>query len=89
MSPCRMETLKLKSLPGLAKVLGVTLCLVGVMTIAFYKGPFLVSPNHHQLGHGNSSAGPQQTHSTGTWIKGSFLLITSNAAWSLWMVLQV
>ncbi|MQL89826.1 hypothetical protein Taro_022388 [Colocasia esculenta] len=83
-----MEMINLKSLSSLAKILGITFCLAGVVTIAFYKGPSLTSPNHHQLGHGNGYAQHPQTHSTETWIKGCFFLIISNAAWSLWLVLQ-
>ncbi|MQL89803.1 hypothetical protein Taro_022387 [Colocasia esculenta] len=83
-----METINLKSLSSLAKIFGITLCLAGVVTIAFYQGPSLTSPNHHQLGHGNGSARHPRTHSTGTWIKGCFLLIISHASWSLWLVLQ-
>ncbi|MQM11036.1 hypothetical protein Taro_043940 [Colocasia esculenta] len=84
-----MERIKLKSLSGLAKILGITLCLAGVVTIAFYEGPSLASPNHLQLGHGvNGSAQHPQTHSTRTWIKGCFLLMISSAAWALWLIMQ-
>ncbi|MQL93086.1 hypothetical protein Taro_025728 [Colocasia esculenta] len=86
----RTERIKLRSLSGLAKILGITLCLAGIVTIAFYEGPSLASPSHLQLGHGvNGSAQHPHAHSTGTWIKGCFLLMISSAAWALWLVMQV
>nr|CAB3463597.1 unnamed protein product [Digitaria exilis] len=43
----RMEAMKLKSSPGMAKAAGITLCLAGVMVIALYAGPSLRPLNRH------------------------------------------
>ena len=86
----RMETVKLRRISGMAKVIGVALCFTGIMTIAFYTGPHLNPLNHHHLfSHKSSSQDPTPTNSKATWIKGIFFMITSNATWSLWLVLQV
>ncbi|KAJ3682479.1 hypothetical protein LUZ60_015052 [Juncus effusus] len=83
----RMETLIIKRIHGMAKVAGVVLCLAGVIVLAFYVGPAIHPLNHHRLFHqsGNSAG---QVHSKGTWIKGTFLLIFAQTAWSFWLVVQ-
>ncbi|KAL6864811.1 hypothetical protein ACP4OV_015962 [Aristida adscensionis] len=83
----RMEAVKLRSSSGIAKLTGVALCLAGVLAIAFYAGPSLSPVNHHRAfaaaSHASGSA-PRRV----TWIKGTFLMVFSNMAWSLWIVLQ-
>ncbi|KAJ3682480.1 hypothetical protein LUZ60_015053 [Juncus effusus] len=83
----RMETLKLRRIHGMAKAIGVMLCLAGVVVIALYVGPAIHPFNHNSLFHqsGNSDG---QVHSKATWIKGTFLLLFANTAWSLWLVMQ-
>ncbi|KAK7247533.1 hypothetical protein RIF29_42417 [Crotalaria pallida] len=82
----RIETLKVKTGPGIAKLIGVVACLGGVVILAFYKGPQWKI--HHQLiGYHKS----QQNHapsSSGSWIKGCFLQLLSIFFWGLWIVLQ-
>ncbi|KAG6531726.1 hypothetical protein ZIOFF_005546 [Zingiber officinale] len=85
-----IESLKLKSLPGIGKATGITLCFAGVMTIALYKGPH-ISPLYHLHGHrdhNQSSADHASAPSMATWIKGSLFVIISNLTWSMWLVLQ-
>ncbi|KAK8948630.1 WAT1-related protein [Platanthera zijinensis] len=84
----RMETLSVKSLAGISKIIGLGICSAGVLTIAFYTGPQL-SPliNYHPFGHKNNATS-SSLHSKGEWIKGTFLMIIANSAWSFWMVLQ-
>ncbi|KAJ3682486.1 hypothetical protein LUZ60_015059 [Juncus effusus] len=83
----RMENLKIRRLHGMAKAAGVVLCLAGVVAIAFYVGPAIHPMNQHHLFRqsGNSTG---QVHSKGTWIKGTFLLLFANTAFSLWLVMQ-
>lgn len=84
--------MEFRSRSGVAKLLGITLCLAGVMAIAFYTGTYLPSPIHrHLLRHGSSGSFAEVGggHSRGEWIKGTFLMILSCGAWSLWLVLQV
>lgn len=85
----RMETVMLRSFAGIAKVVGVALCLSGIVTIAFYTGPHLNPLNHHHLFSPQTSLHNQVPHHSKTsWIKGTFFMITSNTSWSLWLVLQ-
>ncbi|KAF3507851.1 hypothetical protein F2Q69_00004818 [Brassica cretica] len=82
-----METLTVKSIQGTAKLLGITVCMGGVITLALYKGPLLKLPlclhlHHHQNIPGHVSGGST------SWLKGCVLMVTSNILWGLWLVLQ-
>ncbi|KAJ0969627.1 hypothetical protein J5N97_022504 [Dioscorea zingiberensis] len=85
----KMETLNPRRLPGILKLFGVTLCLVGVLVIAFYKGPQLISLNSvHPIIHGSVANHHMISNSKKTWIKGTFLMVLSAVAWSSWIVSQ-
>ncbi|KAJ0969618.1 hypothetical protein J5N97_022495 [Dioscorea zingiberensis] len=85
----KMETLNPRRLPGILKLFGVTLCLVGVLVIAFYKGPQLISLNSvHPVIHGSVANHHMISNSKKTWIKGTFLMVLSAVAWSSWIVSQ-
>ncbi|KAK2391093.1 WAT1-related protein [Trifolium repens] len=84
----RVESLKIKTRAGIAKLIGIVACLAGASTLAFYKGPHLklLSHHHHILGYHKQH---DQSHiPSGTWIKGCFLMLLSNTFWGLWLVLQ-
>ncbi|MQM11041.1 hypothetical protein Taro_043937 [Colocasia esculenta] len=55
-----MKKIKLKSLSGIVKTLGITLFLPDVMTITFYEGLSLTLSNHLQLGHGLKGSAQHQ-----------------------------
>ncbi|XP_021713947.1 WAT1-related protein At5g64700-like [Chenopodium quinoa] len=87
----RLEVWKIKTAPGIAKLIGVVICLGGAMTLALYKGPSIKLFSHPHLlaGHPAANQPPQtQTHSGPTWIKGVFILLTGNTFWALWLVMQ-
>nr|XP_029118095.1 WAT1-related protein At5g64700-like [Elaeis guineensis] len=85
----RMEVINLRRLRGIAKVSGVVLCLAGILTMAFYKGPHLKSFNHHHLlGQGHSHSDQARSHSHIKWVLGTFLMTIAASTRSLWMVLQ-
>ncbi|XP_008781417.3 WAT1-related protein At5g64700-like [Phoenix dactylifera] len=84
----RMETIKLKSISGIAKIFGVALCLAGVLVIAFYEGPSLKSLNHLQLSLLGTNAIDNDTNSKQKWVLGTFLMVVFTTSWSLWIVLQ-
>ncbi|GAV83105.1 EamA domain-containing protein, partial [Cephalotus follicularis] len=84
-----MEALKVRTTPGIAKLIGVLVCMAGATTLAFYRGPhwkFLC--RHHLFGHHNSQELQSHVSSSKQWIKGSFLMLLSNTFWGLWLVLQ-
>ncbi|KAJ9173821.1 hypothetical protein P3X46_016920 [Hevea brasiliensis] len=69
----RMEKVKIRSARGWAKVLGTTICIGGSLIFTFWKGGFLYK-NHVIVME--------------SWIKGSALILTSNIAWSGWLILR-
>ncbi|XP_073106862.1 WAT1-related protein At5g64700-like [Elaeis guineensis] len=85
----RIEIVKLKSLSGIAKVIGVSICIAGIMFVAFYKGPQLKSFSHeHPIILVPSNNNISDTKSRNIWMKGTFLVAGAAIAWSLYMVLQ-
>ncbi|XP_010444414.1 PREDICTED: WAT1-related protein At5g64700-like [Camelina sativa] len=84
-----MERLKVKSIQGTAKLVGITVCMGGVITLALYKGPLLKLPLCHHLSHGQEHHEPGHVSGGSTsWLKGCILMIASNVFWGLWLVLQ-
>ncbi|PAN16808.1 hypothetical protein PAHAL_3G088000 [Panicum hallii] len=87
----KMEVVKLRSSSGIAKLAGVSLCLAGVFAIAFYAGPALSPVNHHRAfaaSHHAPASTSSAPSSRMTWVKGTFLMVLANMAFSLWIVLQ-
>lgn len=87
---CRMEKVKIRTRLGMVKIVGLIVCMGGVATLAFYKGPQIwplhnsnTHYSHHHQHHSSSSANPK------TWYLGSLLLFFSIITWSIWLVLQV
>ncbi|OMO51068.1 Drug/metabolite transporter [Corchorus olitorius] len=82
----RMESISLRQLPGIAKVLGSVISLSGAMVFAFVKGPPM---NWWNPGTENQTADSlMKSYSISKWIKGSLIMISANTTWSLWLVLQ-
>ncbi|KAL8525152.1 hypothetical protein ACS0TY_014681 [Phlomoides rotata] len=80
----RLEIVNVRSLRGMAKILGVMVSLGGVMTITLYKGPALKNIGH-AIVHmkGSTAAGVQDN-----WLKGSILTVVSCITWSMWYIMQ-
>ncbi|XP_042418105.1 WAT1-related protein At5g64700-like isoform X2 [Zingiber officinale] len=83
----RREIFRTKRLSGISKVLGITLCLIGVLIVALYKGPHW-SLHHHLFGHNQRHRSQEPVLPDKRWIEGTLLMITSAMATSLWLVLQ-
>ncbi|KAK9097221.1 hypothetical protein Sjap_022718 [Stephania japonica] len=82
----RMETLKPKTVKGMAKIVGLGLSLGGAIVLAFYKGPHLKPIMHrHLLGRRSSSTATSEGR---TWITGAFINLAANVVWGLWIVMQ-
>jgi len=86
----RMESISIKHLHGIAKVLGSVICVSGVLVFAFVKGPpvnfmnWYPSNDHKQVQDSSKTCCSREE-----WIKGSLIMISANTLWSLWLVLQV
>ncbi|TKY73871.1 WAT1-related protein [Spatholobus suberectus] len=83
----RIESLKIKTTSGIAKMIGIVACLAGAATLAFYKGPPLKLLSHYHLLDYHKSL-QHQGPPSGAWIKGCFIMLLSNMCFGLWLVLQ-
>lgn len=80
-----MEKVNIRTKCGVTKIASVLVCLVGVATLAFYKGPQL------RIGHYYNDKSPDhEDHfsSSKRWVLGSLVLFISVIIWSLWLVIQ-
>lgn len=85
----RMESISLRQLAGIAKVLGSVISLSGAMVFAFFKGPPMKFMNWYPETQKKIADSVIKSNSNaGDWIKGSLIMISANTAWSLWLVLQ-
>ncbi|CAI0555093.1 unnamed protein product [Linum tenue] len=80
----RVETLKVGSTPGKAKLVGLMTCMGGVASLAFYQGPHFKLFCLFKHSYGQS----QYLESHNTWIKGCFLMLTCSFTWGYWLVFQ-
>ncbi|RDX69325.1 WAT1-related protein [Mucuna pruriens] len=84
----RIESLKIRTTYGVAKLIGTVACLGGAAILAFYKGPPLKLLSHYHLLDYHRSPQHQGHAPSASWIKGCFLVLLSNACFGLWLVLQ-
>ncbi|XP_004502894.1 WAT1-related protein At5g64700-like [Cicer arietinum] len=85
----RVEKINIRTKSGSTKIGSVLLCMAGVATLAFYKGP-QIRIVHHLLFryHHNIQQHEDQFSSGQKWILGSILLFLATIMWSLWIVIQ-
>lgn len=86
----KMETVRLGTASGQAKVLGTVVCVGGSMIMPFYKGPLLkvwASPMHWRYAEHATDATVPPSGSAA--IVGDVLIILSCVAWAVWFILQV
>lgn len=87
----RMEKVNIRTKSGITKIVSVLLCLAGVVTLAFYKGPQLRTAHHILSGYHNHDVSPhhEDHFSSGKrWILGSSLLFLGVIIWSFWLIIQ-
>ncbi|XP_027336877.1 WAT1-related protein At5g64700-like [Abrus precatorius] len=86
----RMERVNIRTISGITKIGSVLLCMVGVATLAFYKGPQLGTVHHRLSGSHNHNSQQHEDHfsSRTRWILGSFLLFLAMIMWSFWLIIQ-
>lgn len=89
-----MEGISVGKWHGRAKVVGSVMGLSGALVYAFVKGPPVNLINWSSSGHArqsllSGSTGIGDHSSSREWIKGSLIMLSANALWSLWLILQV
>ncbi|OMP01021.1 Drug/metabolite transporter [Corchorus olitorius] len=81
---CRLETVKIKEVRGLAKVIGTLVTLSGALLMTLYKGPVIDLIWSRKASHSGSSGDSSDKH----WIPGTLLILVGCVAWSCFYVLQ-
>ena len=83
----RLETVNLRKIHSVAKVVGTAVTVSGAMVMTLYKGPALQfikgqAATHHESG---SSTQPSEQN----WVLGTVELIASCGGWASFFILQV
>ncbi|XP_043690623.1 WAT1-related protein At1g43650-like [Telopea speciosissima] len=86
----RLEKVRIETAKGRAKICGTLICTGGAMIFIFWKGgyhfkSFTRSP---LIDITRGSVHGSTRHHKEDWVKGSLLILTSNIAWSAWLILQ-
>lgn len=86
----RVESISVKQIHGIAKILGSVLCLSGTIIFGLVKGPPISFTKSHPSNPQNSNSDSimAAAHSKGDEIKGLVFLLSGTTALSLWLVLQ-
>ncbi|KAL5551194.1 hypothetical protein UlMin_001370 [Ulmus minor] len=86
----QMERVKIRSLRGQAKVVGTLMCIGGSLMFTFWKGGWLLKGITEKplININNDSTNHVNGYHKDNWIKGSVLILTSQIAWSSWLILQ-
>ncbi|KAF3340496.1 WAT1-related protein [Carex littledalei] len=89
--PFRMETVRIKTVSGQAKVWGTVLCVGGSMLMTFYKGSLikLWGPHiHWRYASTSAAATSASTGGSHHMVLGAVLVIASCFAWAIWFIIQ-
>ncbi|XP_030529095.1 WAT1-related protein At1g43650 [Rhodamnia argentea] len=86
----RMEGISVGQWHGRAKVVGSVMGVSGALVYAFVKGPpvNLLNWSSPALPPTGSTGIADHHSSSREWIKGSLIMFSANALWSLWLILQ-
>ncbi|KAA0035709.1 WAT1-related protein [Cucumis melo var. makuwa] len=84
----RQESVRIKTSPGAAKVIGTVVCVGGAMLLSFYRGQTieLGESGIHWKYAGLMRGGSSSNQGSSIW--GSLCLIISSVAWAAWFVIQ-
>lgn len=81
----RLETVNVRRLQSLAKVIGTAVTVVGAMVMTLYKGPIINFTSGGAGSHHGSSVDSSDSH----FFTGTLMLIGSCFGWAGFFILQV
>ncbi|CAI0395459.1 unnamed protein product [Linum tenue] len=89
----RLESVNLRKIRSVAKVVGTVITVTGAMVMTLFKGPILrfltpSLPSAAHSSHGSSSADDDGHPADQHWIAGTLMLIGSCCGWSAFFILQ-
>ncbi|CAK9310823.1 unnamed protein product [Citrullus colocynthis] len=79
-----LESVKLKSSSGKAKVIGTVVCISGAVLLTTYKGPALANASYATAHVGDAKL----KKTTESWTVGCIALVAGTLLWSSWFLLQ-
>ncbi|KAK1434566.1 hypothetical protein QVD17_00313 [Tagetes erecta] len=82
----KQETAKLKTMGGLAKVMGTMIAVAGAMLLSLYHGPIIPireSGIHLRVSYNVTNIRPDQAN-----LVGPLLVIISAFSWAIWFIIQ-
>ncbi|KAF3773882.1 WAT1-related protein [Nymphaea thermarum] len=82
--PFGMETVNIKKMAGVFKVVGTVVCVGGAMLLTLYKGKALTHPTANLVQQASKSLVELQKG----WLLGSLSLLGGSFAWSSWFIVQ-
>lgn len=81
----RIETVNIKKLRSVAKVVGTVVTVVGAMVMTLYKGPIIdFLKGRGQSHHATSNESAEDHH----WVTGTIMLLGSSCGWAAFFILQ-
>lgn len=82
----RLETVNVKKIQSLAKVIGTVITVSGAMVMTLYKGPILdIIRGHGHAANQNAPAESSDHH----WVTGTLMLVGSCGGWASFFIVQV
>ncbi|KAI5355334.1 PREDICTED: WAT1-related [Prunus dulcis] len=80
----RLESVNVKKLHSLAKVVGTVITVGGAMVMTLYKGPIVDIIRGHAHSHGTSTTDSTNQH----WVAGPLMLLASCGGWASFFIVQ-
>ncbi|PKI38440.1 hypothetical protein CRG98_041139 [Punica granatum] len=82
----RLETVNIKKIQSLAKVIGTAVTVTGAMVMTLYKGPIVDFMRSRGMGHHDGAATSESADKH--WVTGTLMLLASCCCWSSFFILQ-
>ncbi|KAF3445513.1 hypothetical protein FNV43_RR10689 [Rhamnella rubrinervis] len=84
----RMESVSIKKVHGVAKVVGSVASLLGALAFAFLKGPAIKFLNWWPSNNNQNQTSSHFHDQAWEWLKGPLMMLAANTVWSFWLILQ-
>ncbi|KAK4804765.1 hypothetical protein SAY86_004582 [Trapa natans] len=83
----RLETVNMKRIPSLAKVLGTVVTLAGATVMTLYKGPVLEIIRSRGIAHHHEAAASSES-ADHRWFIGTLMVLITTLGWASFFILQ-
>ncbi|KAK4745206.1 hypothetical protein SAY87_011518 [Trapa incisa] len=84
----RLETVNMKKVPSLAKVIGTVVTLAGAMVMTLYKGPIVDIIRSRGIVHHGGDAAASSKSADHRWVIGTLMILITTLGWASFFILQ-